>query len=441
VAIKDFFKAKMEPDREHALVDPDQILAWLEELSRIRTVMDLRFGGPDLPILPAKVELVGEETSTCTLSLQRTPPMEPMPGQRVSLVFPLDGQRFQTELVYKERGGYLEYRFKLPTAITHAERRDAFRFHFRSRERVQIVVLTGLFEGLGLSGDLVDISMGGCAFILRRAIRIKDERRMPIRPDLLTPGTPLALVRLPDLPRQPLLECGGHVSHLHQLPGGVTMGVAFENLGALELGILGKFMAERIPGFHTDFPWKRRFRDLTEADRQAPQPLEYGKEPQAPAPDEAAEAFSDTEIEQLREAIHDEDRVNKLRKRGKKILLVLPDDLDRTLLMAILHQDGYRCLFEANSLIKALEANRHYPLDMVMVDQTVGHHGALEVIETLRSQGLPKKTPVVVIQRQPDVRLAVAARAGGVNLVLEHPVDFKGALKAPMEEMLGLVQG
>ena len=439
MSIKEFFKPKLEPDREHALVDPDQILAWLEELSRIRTVMDLRFNGPDVPILTAKVEGVGEETHTCTLSLPRTPSLEPTPGQRVNLVFPLDGQRFQTELVYQGRGGYLEYRFKLPVSITHAERRDAFRFHFRSREKVQIVVLTGLFEGLGLSGELVDLSMGGCGFLMQRAIRMRDERRVPIRPDLLAPGAPLALVRLPDLPRLPLVECGGHVSHMRQWPGGVTMGLAFENLGAFETGILGKFMAERVPGFHTDFPWKRRFRDLSEADRQVPQPVGYAADPGLPAPSETVEAFSDAELSELREAIQDEDRVNKLRKRGKKILMILPDDLDRTLLMAILHQDGYRCLFEANSLIQALESHRRFPLDLVVVDQCVGRHGALEVIETLRSQGLPKKTPVLVIQRQPDVRLTVAAKAGGVNLVLEHPVDFQGALKAPLEEMLGLV--
>ena len=66
MAIKDYFKAKPEPERERSLMDPEQILAWLEELARIRTVMDLRFGSADQPIIAAKVELVGEETRTCT---------------------------------------------------------------------------------------------------------------------------------------------------------------------------------------------------------------------------------------------------------------------------------------------------------------------------------------------------------------------------------------
>jgi hypothetical protein len=46
---------------------------------------------------------------------------------------------------------------------------------------------------------------------------------------------------------------------------------------------------------------------------------------------------------------------------------------------------------------------------------------------------------VVVIQRIPEVRLSVAAKAGGVNLVAQHPVDFAGTLKVPVEGLLGLV--
>jgi CheY-like chemotaxis protein len=439
VAIKDFFKAKVEPDRERSLHDPDQILAWLEELSRIRTILDLRFTAADGASVQGKVERVGEETQTCTLSLARTPVREPDPGQKVHVVFPLDGRRFQAELAYLGRGGYLEYKFALPVAIRHAERRDSVRVHLRSREKLQIVVLQSFGEGLGLSGELVDVSLGGCGFLVQRVIRVQDERRLPPRLDLLPEGTPLALVRLPDLPRLPLVECGGRVSHFRQWPGGITMGVAFESLGAFENGILGKFMSERIPGFRGDFPWKRRFRDLTEAERRSPQPASPEIEEDYPeAPCETAAAFSDSEIGELREAIRDEDRLNKLRKRGKKILMVMADELGRTLLMAQFHQDGYRCLFEANSLVQALECHRRAPMDLLVVDQTVVRHGALEVVDALRAQGLPKRTPVVVIQRTPDVRLTVAAKAGGVSLLVDHPVDFMEGLKNPMEALLGL---
>jgi CheY-like chemotaxis protein len=437
VAIVDFFKVgqahPQQPDRERCLRDPEQILAWLEELARIRTPMDLVFSEAEAVPVSGKTELVGEETRTCTFSLLRPPAREPSPGQRVQLMFPMDGQRFQTELVYQDRAGYLTYRFGLPTVIRHAERRDSRRAVFRSRDRFEVVVLQSLFEGLGLSGDLVDLSMNGCCFMIHRAIRIQDERRMPIHPNLLCPGTPLALVRLPDLTHLPMVECGGHVSHMRKTSRGVTMGIAFENVGSLENNILGQFLVGRIPGFHLGFPRKVRYRDLTEAERAAPQPAndELELEPSS------EELQTDPEGE-LEDALNDQNRLAKLHKRGKKILLVMGDELDRTMLMTILHQDGYRCLFEAKSLIQALDHHRRMAVDLLVLDQVVGHMGALQVVEELRNQGLPRKTPTVVIQRQPDMRLTVAAKAGAVSLLVERPLDFEGGLKAAMEGLLGL---
>ena len=348
MAIRDFFREKTEsgPERERSLTDSEQILAWLEELARIRTVMDLTMSVSDLLPISAKVELVGEETRSCTLSLLWTPVVEPVPGQQVNLVFPLDGQRFKTTLVYQGRGGYKQYRFALPFAIQHAERRDATRVTLRSRERFRIVVLQHLMEGLGFNGELMDLSMGGCAFLIHRVIQIQTEKRVAISPGLLTPGTRLSLVRLMDLPHLPTLECGGRVSHMRQWSGGVNMGIAFENIGALETSTLGKLMTERVPGFSVDFPRKRRFRELTVEEREVPQPCEVSSEP----------VIEDPVEEEPEDAPQRDGWVDQLHKRGKKILVLMADELDRTLLMATLHEDGYRCLFEAASLIEVRDA-------------------------------------------------------------------------------------
>jgi CheY-like chemotaxis protein len=280
--------------------------------------------------------------------------------------------------------------------------------------------------------------MGGCGFHVHRAIRIKDERRVPIRTDLLAPGTPLAFVRLVDLPRLPVVECGGRVSHLRLLPTGITLGLAFQGLGAQETALLTRFMSERVPGFRPDFPWKRRFKDLKEEEREQPQPFDAGPEPEAdpPAEEPAAQAFSDTELQELRETVRDGSRLQELKKRGKKILVAMTDELGRTLLLSHLHNDGYRSIFEASSLVQALEVHRKVPLDLLILDQAVGRHGALELLETLRAQGL--RSPAVVIHREKDIRLTLAAKAGGVSLLLEHPVDFQGAARAALENLLGL---
>jgi len=444
VAIRNFFRGGAEPGgEERSLRDPQQILAWLEELSRLRTSLDLAFPGLEDQDLTATVDGVGEETATLTLGLPRLPVPEPAPGQRATFVFPLDGHRYLTEAVYQDRGGYLAFRFKLPASIKLAERRGGPRIHFGARDRCQVVALQALAEGLALTGELVDLSMGGCAFAIQRAVRVKEGRRVSPRPDLLDPDTPLALVRLPDLPRLPLIECAGRVSNLRPGPTGVVLGLAFDGLGAAAQTHLEKLLAERIPGYRPEFPWKRRYKDLAEEELGQPQPPDLPPEPGPEAPDPAREAreeaeaaLSDAELRDLRETVRAGDRQTLLRKRGKKVLVVMADELDRTLFLSRLHQDGYRCLFEAASLVQALDAHRKLALDLVVVDHDVARHGALEVVETLRAQGL--RAPAAVIRRRPDVRLAVAARAGGVGLLMDHPVDFQGQALPGLAHLLGL---
>jgi len=446
MAIRNFFKKTpdSETDKRQCLRDPDQVLAWLEELSRLGTVVEVEGAEGDLVPVAAKVRLVAEETGSFSLAYKWKPAREPAAGQRTHITFPLDRQRFQADAAYLGRGNYLEYRFSLPAAVFHAERRDATRVKMRPRDDLNIIVLEDLFEGLGLSGTLIDLSMGGCCFLLQRAIRVRGEQRVPLATDLLAPGAPLALVRLPNLPHLPQVECGGRICSMRQGKDGVLVGLRFEGLGTFEEGILGRFLSERDPGIAFGFPHKRRQKDLRAEELQGPQPPEDpgsilpepepGPEENLPDQADAAAEFEAT----FQETLTDKDRLNRLRKRGKKLLLVMADELERISLMAMLHQDGYRSMFEAKSLIQALEHHRRLALDLLVVDQAIGHMGALSLVEVLREQGLPKSVPVVVLQKSIDFRLTLAVKAGKLNLLVERPVDFPGVLKQAMETMLGL---
>lgn len=354
--------------------------------------MELGAHDKDLVPIPAKVDLVGEENHTLTLSLQRLPQPEPKAGEPFQLLFHLDGQRFRAELPYRGRGAYMQCVFNLPWSIQHAERRGEVRTRFAAREKAQVVALQGLFEGLALGGPLLNLSMGGCAFRLSRVMDIRGDKRLSLRADLVEPGTPLALVRLQDLPHLPMIECGAVASHMEQRPEGVVLGLRFEGLGSFESQVIAKLLSQRVPGFRRTFPRKRRQRELTEAELQAPQAPEEAIEdiddaPLQP-PTEAETALSDEEIKELREAVRAPDRHQLLRKRGKRLLLLMGDELDRAILKATLHLDGYRSLYEASSLVQALDVNRHVALDMVIVDQKVGPHGALKLVEALRAGDL-----------------------------------------------------
>jgi response regulator RpfG family c-di-GMP phosphodiesterase len=116
----------------------------------------------------------------------------------------------------------------------------------------------------------------------------------------------------------------------------------------------------------------------------------------------------------------------------------MTDDLELATLKATLHHDGYRLLFEAKSLVQAMEQVRRLPLDLLMLDQAVGHLGALKMVELLRESSLPPEVPVVVLQKIPDPQLNLAVKAGQLNLLVQRPVDFAGTLKLTLEGLLGL---
>lgn len=447
MGIREFFTKTPETEIEQGktLRDPEQILAWLEELSRIDTELDLDFPNSDHLPVAGKVRTVSEETASCSILFKYKPAKEPSPGQRMHVVFPLDGKRFQASLTYQGRGSYLEYRFGLPSAIHHAERRESVRVKMRPNDHFNIVALQGLFEGLGFSGMLVDLSMGGCCFRAERVIQIQAERRIAVTSDLLAAGTAFALIRLTNLPHLPLVECGARLCSMRQAGDAVLLALRFEGLGAFETGILGRFLSERVPGYTVGFPHKRRIRDLTEDELTGPQ---ADRRQEAPEDDslqaEMAQERDETNasIEALdaesQDTLTDQDRLNKLRKRGKRILIAMGDELERVVFMAMLHQDGYRCLFEAKSLVQALNHHRNIALDLVVVDHTVGHMNAVSFVDVLREQGMPKSVPVVAMQRKVDAQLTLARKAGRLSYLVEHPVDFPDTLKQPLERLLGL---
>jgi CheY-like chemotaxis protein len=317
----------------------------------------------------------------------------------------------------------------------------------RPRDHFTITVLQDLFEGVGFNGTLVDLSMGGCNCLIQRAIRIQDERRLPITTELLDPGATLALVRLGNLPNIPSVECGAHLCFLNQRPEGVTAGLRFEGLGTHETGILAQFLQERIPGLEIGFPNRRRLRDLLADDlrpagspdlQDPPVQDEVGGIGTPAQGEEECQVQGASSDSELLEDFMDKDPLFRVRKRGKKVLLVMTDDLELTTFMATLHQDGYRCLFEAKSLVRALELVRRLPMDLLVLDQTVGHLGALKMVEVLRASGLPQEVPVVVMQKSFDHQLNLAVVKGQVNLLVERPVNFPGVVKQVLEGLLGL---
>ncbi|HJW32972.1 MAG TPA: response regulator [Holophagaceae bacterium] len=425
-----------QPEREPSLRDREQILAWLEELARVRTPLALRMKEEDPFGSTVKVELVSEEKETFTLSFLHQPPGDWKVGQLVHLNFPLDGQRFRTTAKFAGLAGYLQREFKLPESIFHAERRGLLRTRFSKRERPTVAVLEELFQGLGLSGPILNLSMGGLAFRVERVMDIKLDRRLQVKGDMLGTGRKMALIRIQDLPHTPTLECSATIAHFNAVPEGVVAGLIFEGMGSLEMQYIAKLLSQRLPTFGKGFPRKRRRGEQEAHPEREEDEIPAFEEPVPPS--EIEDALSDRELLEIKVAMKGPDRLIQLRKRTRQILVVHPDELDRAILTSTLQVDGYRGIHEARSLVQALEVARSHNLNALLVAQRVGAHEGLDVISKLKEAFRGEALAAVLITDGDDVKAKLALKGGRVEGLVPYPVDFDGILKPLLEKLMGL---
>lgn len=435
------FTSKQDnPDDESCLKDREQILAYLEELFRVRTTLTSRLEESSDLAFAVRIEGVNELKKSFTISLENRPSQEPRPGTAIHFLFTLDGLRFRTQARFLARGGYMQSEFALPEVIHSAERRTQARVRFSRRESTKALILERLGDGLAISGPIINLNLGGLCMRVDRVVDIRHDRRIKARPDLFTPGEGLALIRLQDLPQAPNIECSGMVRHVEVRGEGIYLGIELAPPGAREYQSLAKVMLQKAPVANPRFPFKRRRGEIDTAleelaeENSEPDPAPEDLEP-IPDPDLAL----DEGDPQLSKNIPTQtDRKTLLRRRARQILLVASDELERAMLMGTLFVDGYRNIHEASGLVQALDMARRHNMDVIILDQQLGKHSALEIIHHLRTAGRLEPAKVVILKSREDVKLKMAEKGGTVHLIVTHPVDFDGILKPELERILGL---
>lgn len=446
MGLLDFFSEKPRLERQPVLRDREQILAYFEQLMRVGSPVVLRMDSDDTVPYNARVEHVREEKGTLVLSLQNRPPQEPRPGTAVHLWFTLDGLRFTVATRFLNRGGYMQSEFSLPECVQHAERRDRQRARFTPRENAEVIAIQGLVEGLGVSGPLLNLSLGGCSFRVDKVMDIGRDRRIAPRGDLLALGADLPILRLQNLPQTPLVEASGQVRHCGFRGEGLVLGVSFESMGGLEFQAIERLLSRRLPGFAPGFPRKHRLgREGDEEDASGGKgsdeaPACAGEAEAPPAAPPLLDDLDDAALAAGREAVRSPDKLMQLKKRSRGILVVVGDELERAALIGGLLAAGYRTIHEARGLVQALEVSRRNPVHLVILAQQAGPHTALEILDQLRAGGRLGEAAAVVLKEAEDVRLQLAAKAGKISLVVPRPLDVAGVLRPGIDRLLGFAE-
>ncbi len=291
------------------------------------------------------VKVLDFEGGAFQLKLVRPLPHELLKGAEFRMTFALEDQRYEALIQFKGREAYLTYLFSLPAVLFHADRRQHKRFPFRPRESAYVTAQDGGIPGLGVAGALVNIGEGGFAIRVDRVIRLEDGMRIPPTTAVFDRGKHFARIRLQDLPRLPILEISGLVSHTHERGSEILVGFTFARLSDMQstairdcLSFREKVLGASTAGVRNGFTPRARPASST------PSP---GKGEAPPAPVSKAEPERPVAHVSLSEPLH------VLARRTSRLVLAVADTETRARLLGHLRRNGYHRITVVPDLAQA----------------------------------------------------------------------------------------
>ena len=401
--------------------------AQIRDLAFITQAMqDLVASGEEFPVkvegtktLPYSAVLVKAERGEIVVKLVRPLPPALADGALFEMVFATADKRFEGRIIYIGRDGYLQYRFSWPRTLLASDRRLWKRYPIRPREDFHVAAQDSDIPGHGLTGPLVNLSLGGLAFRVDRMLRLEDG--MPIRPGghLFDNGKILSLVRIKGFPKGEVMEARGVVVRVQEANSELTLGVQFTGLGDAEKLSLARLLETR----------ERQSSQSSNGFNGAAIDWPVGAVPasggsQAAPPEEEAPVAEEITLPGLEEA--GLATLASLDRRSTRLLLVSPPGDDRDRVLQRLEEAGYwrhesvPGLFEAHAEWKGAGAS---PYRVLLVDlepsraEGLEPMGAVRHLEPLlRSFG---EIPVAFVTRTPDAMLELMGRPGFAALSQE----------------------
>ena len=397
----------------------DLALAYLEEAQRLRATLVLL--DPKGREIPASLVTITDER--VTLSTQGKVLADK--GDAVGILLFVDGLRLKVSShALDVKPGTLV--LDAPGSIELAERRKKARARLNPREGAAITALTGLFDGIGLTGSIENISEGGLCMRVGRAMNVKTQGPMHLGPNLVSVGDPFMLIKLTKLPKCPPIELGGVVTHVAAEGGGLVVGIAFEPGKEALLSPVKALVASRASAIPSAVPPKARRLQEAEAQpddagvelaavRPAPkrEPEPPPPLPEPPAP--MAATAPPPPPEPTPDVTHDHPEhggrslaLLRVKKRSRGILLAMPEGGDRQALEAFLLQDGYGRVKVAGTLTELLEQVED--VQLVFVDGGVAELQGLQLASLILQRLEGERLPVVLAEGFVDAELVLGAQ-------------------------------
>ena len=423
------------------------VLAYLEDAQRVRASLF----AIDPKGRETQASLIAVTEERVTLSVQGL--VMAGKGETISLLFHLDGLRL------KAKGRLLEVKpgtliVELPASIELAERRKKPRARLNPREGATALALTGLFDGVGITGIVENISETGVCIRVEKAMEVKTQKKMHMGGNLMAVGQPLMMIKLSKLPKCAVLELEGTVAYVDASQG-LLVGIAFDPGKAALLGGVRALVASRTTAIPTTVPPKVRRQPEAEledagpthrpAPKKEPEPAPQAPAlatspttPPAPAPAQPPEASPTLEPSPT---VHSDERslaVLRMKKRTRGILLAMPESPDRDAMAIYLNQDGYGRVLCAATLTDLLDLVDRPGIHLILVDGGVAELQGLALASLLRHRLGDEMPPVILAEASVDADLVVGAQETGVAQILVKPYGLDPDFLHMIEEHLGI---
>ena len=421
-------------DKKSGAGSSESVLAYFEEAQRLHTVFTLI--GPKKTETRATLQSIDESAGTATF--QVTAQVLADKGAKVSFIYIQEALRLggSCHLVDQRPGQVV---LELPDALHLKERRPCPRARLNPKEGATLTALTGLFEGIGITGIIENISETGARIRVEKAMNLKGEKRLPLGSALVPPGQVFMIIKLNKLPKCPsVMELEGKAVYLDTSAGGLTMGLTFNQPRADFASALRSLVNARTTAIPSTLPAKARRKQaeaasasLLDDEPLVPEPrrtlptVEETKAPVAPVapvaslpePEEPAEAPAAPRNELLL----------RLKKRSRAVVALTPNAVFCDLLSGFLQEEGYGRILVTASLEEFLEFLQQPNLGLILLD---GHQGTLEALEFVRKikdvfHDLP---PIILAAEDVSTSIVMAAHRSGVSQMLVKPYALDTAL-------------
>lgn len=423
----------------------EQVLAYIEDAQRVRVPFRLVDGrGTEFTAI-----LIGLSTegALATFQVQGFPPADK--GAKITATFILDGLRVGgTFRVVSTRSGQVD--LALPEELGIVERRKKPRAKLNPREGATLTALTGIFEGLGMTGIIENLSESGARIRVERAMEIKGERKQALHTSLIQPGHAFGILRLSKLPKIPgAWECSGQGVYLEGGSAALFLGVAFNSFPSEALNALRSVIGSRVGALPSTLPTKTRRNqepELTREAASAPKPpaavtapvpatpaaaLAPEPQPAPEPPDESPEAAEP--LAPVRNTA-----LLRLKKRSRTVVVVAtPENAHHYFVASHLTDEGYGKVLVAQTLKDLLDLLADAQPNLLFIEDGVAELQGLDLVEALRrvSEDLPA---IVLAQEEISTATVLAARRAGVSNLMVKPYDLDDAFSVILESALGI---